>query len=229
VIKASAPHPHDAFDLPSTRQCSLLTALTSSTKIELGQNQQGWFNRADSAKGRRLMDAVSGPERDLLLSVRPIYASKIFDGQKTVELRRKFPHKKAAGAIALIYSSSPVSAVVGFARIKRVLKLPVGKLWKEYGSAACISKSDFDAYFAGVKFGFAVLLGSVQSLKMQIKAVDLKSQFGIVPPQSYRYVTNDCLSLMRDERFQAADRYKYRHRAGRPSARAGITRRVGPA
>jgi predicted transcriptional regulator len=170
------------------------------------------------------MDAVSEPARDLLVSVRPVYASKILDGQKTVELRRKFPHENAAGATALIYSSSPVSAVVGFARIKRVLKLPVAKLWKEYGSAACISKADFNAYFSGVKFGFAIFLESVQTLKMQVKAIDLKSQFGIVPPQSYRYVTNDCSSLMRDEQFQAADRYKYRHRAGRPAARTGIAR-----
>jgi hypothetical protein len=32
-----------------------------------------------------------------------------------------------------------------------VLKLPVPRIWKEYGVATCISKHEFDAYFAGLK------------------------------------------------------------------------------
>ena len=81
------------------------------------------------------MDAIPEFRRDILVSVRPIYASKILHGQKTVELRRKFPEVGATGALILIYSSSPVSAVVGCARIKHVLKLPVSRIWKEYGVA----------------------------------------------------------------------------------------------
>jgi predicted transcriptional regulator len=53
--------------------------------------------------------------RDLLVSVRPKYASQILSGKKTVELRRKFPETIAAGTLALIYSSSPVRAIVRYA------------------------------------------------------------------------------------------------------------------
>ena len=61
--------------------------------------------------------AIAIPQfrRDVLVSVRSIYASKILHGQKTVELRRKFPEVGATGALVLIYSSRPVSAVVGCA------------------------------------------------------------------------------------------------------------------
>jgi predicted transcriptional regulator len=170
------------------------------------------------------MDAIPEFRRDVLVSIRPIYASKILDGQKTVELRRKFPEVAIVGATALIYSSSPVSAIVGRARIKHVLKLPISRIWKEHGTAACISKDDFDAYFTGLRYGFAIFFEAVQPLKKQLKAIDLDAQFGIVPPQSYRYVTDECVALLSDERFQTSHRHQRRDRARGPSARSGVSR-----
>jgi predicted transcriptional regulator len=170
------------------------------------------------------MDVIPGFRRDVLVSIRPHYASKILDGKKTVELRRKFPEVGAIGVTALIYSSSPVRAIVGYARIKHVLKLPVTKIWKEHGAAACISKREFDAYFSGLRDGFAIVFETVQPLKKLFKAADLEAQFGIVPPQSYRYVGDDCVALLSDEQFQTSHRYKRRHRARGPSARTGISR-----
>jgi predicted transcriptional regulator len=156
------------------------------------------------------------------VSIRAIYASKILIGQKTVELRRKFPELRATGATAFIYSSSPVRAVVACARIKHVLRLPVAKIWEEHSEAACISKDEFEAYFEGLEFGFAIFFGSVRLLKQELKAADLLQRFGIVPPQSYRYLTEECATSLIDEQFQAADRYKRRNRARRFSARATI-------
>jgi predicted transcriptional regulator len=170
------------------------------------------------------MDAIPEFRRDVLVSIRPNYASKILDGDKTVELRRKFPEVGAKGMTALIYSSSPVQAIVGYARIKHVLKLPVSMIWKEHGVAACISKDEFDAYFSGLRDGFAIIFESVQPLKKQFKAIDLQAQFGIVPPQSYRYVTDECVALVSDEQFQTSHRHKRRYRARGPSARTGVPR-----
>jgi predicted transcriptional regulator len=151
-------------------------------------------------------------KRDVLVSVRPKFAFRILGGAKTVELRRKFP-QAAAGALALLYSSSPVRAIVGFARIKEVLRLPVSKIWRDHGAAACISKEEFDKYFRGSKFGFAIVLEKIKLLNPQIGAGDLQQEFGIVPPQSYRYLHKDCISLLSDGRFQTADRHKRRNRA----------------
>jgi predicted transcriptional regulator len=169
------------------------------------------------------MDAIPGFKRDVLVSIRPIYVSKILEGQKTVELRRKFPELGATGATAFIYSSSPVRAIVGCARIECVLKLPVSRIWKEHGAAACISRDKFDAYFSGLAFGFAIVFAGVKSLKQEVRAADLLEKFGIVPPQSYRYLTEECASLLIHERFQAVDRHKRRNRAGRLSARPAIS------
>jgi predicted transcriptional regulator len=170
------------------------------------------------------MDAVPEFRRDVLMSIRPFYASQILDGQKTVELRRRFPEVCTIGVIAFIYSSSPVSAIVGWARIKHVIKLPVARIWKEHGTAACISKDEFNAYFAGLTDGFAIMLEGVRSLKERFTAPELEARFGIVPPQSYRYVTDACAALLSDEQFQASRRHKRRHRARGSSARTGLTR-----
>ena len=175
-------------------------------------------------RGTQAMVGTPDFARDVLVSIRPFYASKILDGEKTVELRRRFPEGPIVGATAFIYSSSPVKAIIGYARIKHVRKLPVSKIWKEYSAAACISKDAFDTYFAGVKFGFVIFFEGVRALEKQFGIVDLRAQFGIVPPQSYRYVTEKkCLALLSDERFQTARQHKRGHRAGGPSARRGVS------
>ena len=126
------------------------------------------------------MDAISKLNRDILFSFRPKYASKILDGQKTIELRRKFPAHGAGGAMALIYSSSPVCVIVGDEHIKCVVKLPIAQIWKHYGAAACISKKDFYTYFSGLKFGFAILFDRVLTLQATDKcSLILKRNLGL--------------------------------------------------
>ena len=61
------------------------------------------------------MDAIPEFTRDLLISLHPRHASNILSGEKTVELRRRFPEQRTRGALALIYSTAPVQAVVGVA------------------------------------------------------------------------------------------------------------------
>jgi predicted transcriptional regulator len=170
------------------------------------------------------MDAITDFTRDILVSVRPHFVSKILSGEKTVELRRKFPEAGTAGALALLYSSSPISAIVGYARIKHVLKLPLSTIWKEYGAASCISRADFHAYFADLKSGFAILLDGVHEFRRPIKAADLRLQFGVVPPQSYRYLSGELVASLSDGQFQATGRHKRFDRTRGRTARSGASR-----
>jgi predicted transcriptional regulator len=170
------------------------------------------------------MDAITESTRDLLISVHPRHALNILSGDKTVELRRRFPQERTRGALMLIYSTTPVQAVVGIARIKHVLKLPVTRIWKDHGVAACVTKPEFDRYYSGVREGYAVLLDEARPLNQHLTMQDLCRRFGIVPPQSYRYVTAACIALLSDERFQAPDRYERGHWARRRPARSGVAR-----
>src|SRR6266480_1838240 len=64
----------------------------------------------------------------------------------------------------------------------------------------------------GITHGFAILLINAQLLKEQIGIAELQQQFGIAPPQSYRYVQQGCSLLLSNERVQGSYRYQHRHR-----------------
>jgi predicted transcriptional regulator len=160
--------------------------------------------------------------RDILVSVHPVFAGKIVAGEKSVELRRRFPD--CTGSRLLIYSCKPVSAVVALAQIKAVLQLPLRQIWRQYRDAACISRKDFDAYFSGLQSGFVVVLEGITSTHQKLSADDLLQQFGIVPPQSYRYVTQECISYLENGRVQAPHRHERSNRVGRPAAGSKIVR-----
>lgn len=147
------------------------------------------------------MNTMSLFRRDILLSIKPVYVEKILTGIKTVELRRKFPDT-SIGATILIYSTSPVQAIVGYARIKAVLKMPVSEIWSDFEESACIGKEDFDAYFQGLDSGYVIQLEDVTALEQQMPASELRNTFGFVPPQSFRYLDGGYNSLLRNERLQ---------------------------
>lgn len=135
--------------------------------------------------------------QDVLFSIKPTYADKILDGRKTVELRRKFTAAEVVGALAFIYSTSPVRELVGYARISGVRRLCVRDIWRDYRDAAGIEKADFDAYFDGRSDGWVIELEEPVRLPDGVPITDLRQRFGFVPPQSYRYVPREYHDLIR--------------------------------
>jgi predicted transcriptional regulator/DNA-binding XRE family transcriptional regulator len=146
-----------------------------------------------------LTDEPFRPQRDVVLSIRPRYTEKILEGRKTVELRRRFPVSAPGGTVAYIYATSPVRAMVGFAEIKNVLKLPVSQIWTEFEDTAFIEKSDFDSYFNGLEFGFALLFEDVKSFSRAIPLDELRERFGFEPPQSFLYASRDLRKALSNE------------------------------
>ncbi len=134
--------------------------------------------------------------RDVIFSIRPVHAAKILEGSKTVELRRRFTGGVRPGALALIYSTSPTSALTGTARIKEVQKLPIPDLWQKHRAAACLKKQEFENYFAGLKLGYAIVLNSAKPLPRPVGLVELRQRFGFEPPQSYQYISADIRALV---------------------------------
>ena len=146
-----------------------------------------------------LSDEPFRPLRDVVLSIRPQYTEKILDGKKTVELRRRFPVSAPRGTLAYIYSTSPVRAMVGVAEIKDVLKLPIEQIWNEFDSVAHINRNDFEAYFSGLDFGYALLFDNVKSFSHPIGLAELRERFGFEAPQSYLYASRDLRKALRNE------------------------------
>jgi predicted transcriptional regulator len=148
--------------------------------------------------------AESTRRRDFLVSIHPRFAETIFSGRKTVELRRRFSDSADTDSLVFIYCTSPVQSLVGTAQIVEVNRMPIGSIWRKYRKAACVSKAEFDSYFAGVDFGYAILLHRVKRFRTAIAADDLRREFGFVAPQSFRYVPREYYSLLDHARLQGS-------------------------
>jgi len=161
---------------------------------------------------------------DFILSIKPVYAHKILSGEKTVELRRKFPVDNVSGKWILIYSSLPDQAIIGAAEIRNVERLPIKELWVKHKAHVCINKIDFDNYYSGLDFGLGIVLRRVVKFDNSISVEELKSSFSFHPPQSYRYVKGKLLQLLYDSRVQIPIRHEYCDwpRGQSPSRRALI-------
>lgn len=139
------------------------------------------------------------PQRDVVLSIKPVYSEKILDGSKTVELRRRFPVSAPNGTLAYIYSTSPVKAMVGAAAIRDVLKLPVEQIWTEFESTALIARDQFDKYFEGIDHGFALVFEDVKTFSRPLPLSELREKFGFEPPQSFLYAKRNLRKALQDE------------------------------
>ena len=127
-------------------------------------------------------------KKDLLLSIHSKYAIQIVKGQKTIELRRKFPlFQREDEKKIFVYACSPISKIIGVCDLKEVKKFPIKQLWKTTRNLARIDKPAFQKYFTGCDFGFALYLENPIEYK---NPVSLASKLGLnsKPPQSYRYV-----------------------------------------
>jgi predicted transcriptional regulator len=116
---------------------------------------------------------------DVLMSIQPRYAEAIFNGIKTVELRRRRP-SFSRGARVLVYSSSPHQRVQGTFDVGGVVTAAPDSLWRRVGSRAGIDRATFDAYFDGCATGYAIEIENPRRIT--------PAELGIRPPQSYLFL-----------------------------------------
>lgn len=120
----------------------------------------------------------------VLLSIKPEYANKIFDGTKKFEFRRsifKNPNVKKV----VVYSSSPVQKIIGEFEIKQIIKLDIENLWRETSYHSGITKEYFLEYFVNKEQGFAI---EIKNFKKYRIPKCLKTEFNLSPPQSFMYL-----------------------------------------
>jgi len=129
------------------------------------------------------------PASAIFLSIRSRYVSKIFEGTKTVELRRVRPKHIAKRALVLIYVPSPVQSLVGAFKVDRVVEIPLQELWEAVHDRAGVTREEFDTYYEGVSVGIAIFFSEVRNLPEPIELRALKESVGFQPPQGFRYAT----------------------------------------
>lgn len=117
------------------------------------------------------------------MSIRPRYADAIFSGEKRFEFRRAIFRRPVN--VVVVYTTSPVSRVVGEFDIESIISDTIEGLWLRTKHCAGIDRKRFFSYFAGRKVGHAIAIGSVRRYR---QTLDLSSNFGVRPPQSFLYL-----------------------------------------
>lgn len=128
------------------------------------------------------------PSNILLLSIKPEYANKIFEGSKTVELRRVRPRLKEDD-IVIVYASCPEKAIVGWFEVEKIIEEHPNKLWNKVENEAGIDRKAFDTYYQGASLGYGIFFKKIFRFKPPIYLEIIKEQWSeFRPPQSYHYL-----------------------------------------
>lgn len=143
-------------------------------------------------KQTKINQDTSTMPNTVLLSIKPEYAEKIFyQKTKKVELRRVFPFLDKDDLV-IVYVSSPKKAVVGYFKIKNIIKKEVSYLWDEVEEKAGITPEEFYDYYSGVKFGIGIFFKKSKTFKKPVELEKLREELNdFRPPQSYRYLKPD--------------------------------------
>ncbi|WP_273023481.1 hypothetical protein [Rheinheimera sp.] len=134
-------------------------------------------------------------EKIIVLSIKPVFSEEIYKLNKRVELRRGIGKCFKPNSQILIYSTSPLKAITGSARIHYIEEVPVTKIVEQYAKDACIDSAACSAYFSGKSTGYLIWLMDVVRYKEPIYLSDLK-KVGFTAPQSYSYATSDLTNLV---------------------------------
>jgi predicted transcriptional regulator len=121
----------------------------------------------------------------VLLSIKPMYAEKILNGEKLYEFRRTI-FKSPAVTKVVIYASSPISKVIGEFEIDHVLSMEVEALWNKTMEHSGIDKEFYDSYFDGKDVGHAI---KVKHVERYLECRELHEYDIKYPPQSFAYLS----------------------------------------
>ena len=92
-----------------------------------------------------------------MISIKPQFVSSILDGQKTVEIRRRFLNIPN-GSKLWIYSTLPVGTIVAVVTLHETVRDIPAELWTKYSDKIGNTRCQFDSYLNGCELGVALEL-----------------------------------------------------------------------
>ena len=120
----------------------------------------------------------------VLLSIKPEFAHKIFDGTKKYEFRKQI-FKDSSIKKVIVYSSSPEQKVIGEFKIDTILSDTPSAIWLQTRDYSGISQAFYDEYFRGRQNAYAIKVASTKLYEQKKNLSDFDIMF---PPQSFAYV-----------------------------------------
>lgn len=144
----------------------------------------------------------------VLLSIKPEFVEKIFDGTKQFEYRRSIFRRQDITSI-VVYATLPVGMIMGEFEVEEVICGTPRNLWDNTRDFAGVSRSFFFQYFSGRATGYAIRVGAIRKFAHGLDPYSLWCDFSA--PQSFRYIedswetqVNSCLAGRQAGELQAA-------------------------
>ncbi len=120
----------------------------------------------------------------VLLSIKPQFALKIFDGTKKFEFR-KCIFKNSDIKTVVVYASAPMQKVIGEFTIDEIMEEQPNVLWEMTQKHSGITKEFFDEYFSNRDRAFAIKVKDIVQYKKPLDLIDFNLNFA---PQSFVYL-----------------------------------------
>jgi predicted transcriptional regulator len=120
----------------------------------------------------------------VLLSIKPEFAHKIFEGSKKFEFRKQV-FKDTSVKKVIVYSSSPEQKVIGEFEIETILSDTPNNIWIQTKLYSGISQEFYDEYFKGRDNAYAIKVASTKKYRKEKSLADYNVQSA---PQSFAYV-----------------------------------------
>ena len=122
----------------------------------------------------------------VLLSIKPKYVQRIFEGEKKYEYRKSLFKKDGINTI-VIYATKPVGKVVGEFTFDTIIKANPEVLWEETKSNSGISKKDYLEYFKEKDNAYAIEIKDFQKYDNPLSLEELNHNIKSAP-QSFMYI-----------------------------------------
>ena len=125
---------------------------------------------------------------NVILSIKPCFCDSIFKGLKLYEYRKKvFKHSDVDKVY--VYASKPISKIVGYFTIKRIIEDSPSMIWSQTHEHGGITKKQFQEYFQGHTVAHAIEIDEVVQLDTPINPKQVIKDF--TAPQNYCYLEKD--------------------------------------
>jgi predicted transcriptional regulator len=96
----------------------------------------------------------------------------------------------------IIYTTAPVAALTGTAKILGISEGSPDEIWERHGNELGLSREEFDSYLAGAATAYALMLGNPQRLSEPLPLQELRQRASFHPPQSFRYMTRTMIDRL---------------------------------
>lgn len=124
-----------------------------------------------------------------LLSIKPVFADKIYSGEKTYELRKSAPNLTSPRIF--LFETEPIGKITGIILAGEIIKDTPENIWKLVGTSAT-SRERFFSYFQGRNQAVAIKIARAQKFSSPLATrliTQLEKKF--IVPQSYQYLSFD--------------------------------------